>query len=261
MALSRRDFVKLSVLAGAAVALPLERSVSGASTLANRIASSRLPAPFTTPVAVPPVISPVRFDEVTGTDFYRVSMEPTFVEIVPGLRTRMWGYNGLVPGPTFRVRRGRKTVVRQVNNLPSVHPVLRYVPYTSVHLHGSVPLPQYDGYASDITNPGEYKDYHYPNTQHARTLWYHDHGVHHTAENISMGLAGPHHPIHEPEQSRPPPHRGVDARLPPRGTMLNSDGSLLFNPDEGAGFFGDVILVNGRPWPYLRVKRRKYRFR
>jgi spore coat protein A len=60
MALTRRDLVKMSVLAGAAVALPLERSVSGSSALANRIASSRLPAPFTTPFAVPPLIYPVR---------------------------------------------------------------------------------------------------------------------------------------------------------------------------------------------------------
>ena len=25
--------------------------------------------------------------------------------------------------------------------------------------------------------------------------------------------------------------------------------------------FGDVILVNGVPWPAMKVKRRKYRFR
>ncbi len=59
-----------------------------------------------------------------------------------------------------------------------------------MHLHGSASLPQYDGYASDITNPGQFKDYHYPNSQPARTLWYHDHGLHHTAENVYMGLAG-----------------------------------------------------------------------
>ena len=36
-------------------------------------------------------------------------MKPTFVEIIPGLPTEMWGYNGLVPGPTFRIQQGRKT--------------------------------------------------------------------------------------------------------------------------------------------------------
>ena len=58
-----------------------------------------------------------------------------------------------------------------------------------MHLHGSASLPEYDGYASDTTWPDEYKDYHYPNIQDARTLWYHDHGVHETASNAYMGLA------------------------------------------------------------------------
>ena len=92
--------------------------------------------------------------------------------------------------------------MRQINNLPPVHPTLGYTPWTSVHLHGSASLPQYDGYASDITNPGQYKDYRYPNCQTARTLWYHDHGVHHTAQNVYMGLAG-----HVPPHRRP----GADA--------------------------------------------------
>jgi spore coat protein A len=32
-------------------------------------------------------------------------------------------------------------------------------------------------------------------------------------------------------------------------------------PDLGPEFFGDVILVNGKVWPYLEVEPRKYRFR
>ena len=80
--------------------------------------------------------------------------------------------------------------MRQINNLPARHPDLNYTPWTSVHLHGSASLPEYDGYANDITNPGQWKDYTYPNWQPARTLWYHDHGVHHTAQNVVMGLAG-----------------------------------------------------------------------
>ena len=63
----------------------------------------------------------------------------------------------------------------------------------STHLHGSASLPQYDGYASDITAPGQKKYYHYPNFQPARTLWYHDHGVHYTAQNAYSGLASQYH--------------------------------------------------------------------
>ena len=109
---------------------------------------------------MPPVIARSACDATT--DYYRVSMEPAMTEILPGLQTLVWGYNGSVPGPTFRVTTGRQSVVRQVNNLPQPAPDLDYTPWTSVHLHGSASLPQYDGYASDITNPG-LKDYLYPN--------------------------------------------------------------------------------------------------
>ena len=259
MKLSRRDVMKFSVLAGAAVALPLERSVSGSLALASRIAESALPAPFTQPFRIPPVISPTRSDGTT--DYFYVSMEPTQVEFIPGLQTPMWGYNGSVPGPTFEMTQGRKAVVRQVNNLPSVHPVWNYTPWTSVHLHGSASLPEYDGYASDITNPGEWKDYHFPNVQPARTLWYHDHGVHHTAENVYMGLAGIYQLHDSLERKLSIPHGQYDVPLIVSDRMFNSDGTLLFDNNDGSGFYGDVITVNGAVWPVMKVARRKYRFR
>lgn len=34
-------------------------------------------------------------------------------------------------------------------------------------------LTAFDGWAEDVIQPGEFKDYYYPNTQAARTLWYH----------------------------------------------------------------------------------------
>lgn len=43
----------------------------------------------------------------------------------------------------------------------------------------------------------------------------------------------------------------------------NPDGSL-WSPEangETTNLFGDVIHVNGQPWPYLKVEPRKYRFR
>ena len=43
--------------------------------------------------------------------------------------------------------------------------------------------------------------------------------------------------------------------------MFNKDGSLLFTLEDESGLWGDVILVNGRPWPVMQVERRKYRFR
>ncbi len=259
MTLSRRDLMKISVFAGAAVALPLERSVNALSASASRIAQSALPSPFTIPFSRPPVAVPVRSDATT--DYYRMTMRPARMEFIPGLQTEVWGYDGVVPGPTIRARKGRKVVVRHINDLPLVHPTLGYTPWTSVHLHGQASLPQYDGYASDITNPGQFKDYHYPNWQNSRTLWYHDHGVHHTAENVAMGLAGMYQIVDDLELSLPLPKGEYDVPLIVGDRMFNSDGSLLIDRNDNSGVYGDVITVNGRPWPVMKVKRRKYRFR
>lgn len=259
MDLSRRDLLKWSVFSAAAVALPLERSVAGLTSPGARIAESQLPLPFTTSFAVPRVAAPIRSDATT--DYYRLIMRPTEVEIVPGLKTPMWGFDGQVPGPTFQVQQGRRSVVRLVNQLPATHPSLGYTPWSSTHLHGSASLPQFDGYASDVTYPGQYKDYRYPNHQVARTLWYHDHGVHHTAENVAMGLAGQYHLHDAQERALAIPRGEYDVPLTISDAMFNADGTLLIDNNDESGIFGDVILVNGRPWPVMKVRRRKYRFR
>jgi hypothetical protein len=44
----------------------------------------------------------------------------------------------------------------------------------------------FDGWAEDEIEPGQYKDYYYPNGQSARTLWYHDHAIDHTAVSFNL---------------------------------------------------------------------------
>ncbi len=258
MALTRREMLKLGIAGSAAVALPLQRVVSGA-VAQTRIAESSLPAPFTVPFAVPPVITPHRTDATT--DYYMLTQKQSTVQILPGINTPVWGYNGIVPGPTIDVQQGRQVLIRQVNKLPDRHPIAGYQPWTSTHLHGSPSLPQFDGYASDITRPGQYKDYRYSNTESARTLWYHDHGVHHTAENAYMGLAA-FYRLHDPlEVSLPIPKGNYDIPLMIHDAMFATDGQLIGDDHDHSGIMGDVILVNGRPWPVMQVEQRKYRFR
>ncbi|MHA6795249.1 multicopper oxidase domain-containing protein [Pseudonocardia bannensis] len=256
-ALNRRDLLKLSALGAAAVALPLERVVSAKS--ASRIASSKLPRPYTLPFKVPPVIKPVRSDATT--DYYHIAQRTGVAEILPGVKTPVFGYEGISPGPTIRATRGREVVLRMTNELPARHPRWGYEAWTSCHLHGSASLPQYDGYASDITRPGQVKTYRYPNTQDARTLWYHDHGVHHTAENAYMGLAAQYHLVDPLEQSLPIPKGDYEAPLILTDKIFNSNGEFIYDDNGHSGLYGDVILVNGVPWPLMKVEQRKYRFR
>ncbi|MFW5471486.1 multicopper oxidase family protein [Knoellia sp. CPCC 206435] len=257
MPLSRREMLAFGMISGGALLLPLERSVFAAGQ--SRLAESALPAPFTVPFSVPPVA--MKVNSVGTTDYYSLTMREQATEILPGFQTRIWGYDGSFPGPTFDVQQGREVVVRQTNQLPHAHPTLGYTPFTSTHLHGSASLPQYDGYASDVTYPGSWKDYRYPNSQGCRTLWYHDHGVHHTAPNVYMGLAGMYRMHDSVEQSLSIPQGRYDVPLIVTDAMFDTRGQLLYDDDDQSGLFGDVILVNGRPWPVMKVERRKYRFR
>jgi spore coat protein A, manganese oxidase len=259
MELRRRDVLKLGLFSSAALALPAERIARTKDAFGDQIATSKLPKPFTIGFDVPPVLTPAKVNRTY--DCYKIDQIQSSVEILPGLRTPIWGYNGITPGPTIRVHRGRPAIVRQCNELPARHPQLRYNVWTSTHLHGSASLPQYDGYASDTTGLVQYKDYRYPNFQNARTLWYHDHGVHITAPNAYMGLAAFYIMHDDLELGLPIPHGKYDVPLVLRDAMFTKKGELIFDDRSESSLMGDVILANGKPWPVMKVERRKYRFR
>lgn len=264
--LTRKEMLKLSLLGSAALAIPLER-MARTQVTAERLPENLLPTPFQAPFKLPPVAQPVH--QSATTDYYEMTMKRGFHEIIPGLRTEVWGYEGITPGPTIVAERGRNVVVRHHNDIQNPDHT-----HASVHLHGNASLPQYDGYANDVTLPGEFKDYRYPNFQDARTLWYHDHGVHGTALNAYMGLAGMYITHDELELSLTDPANDddkdagtaipsdpYDVPLVLRDAIFGTDGSLIFDDQGHSSLFGDVILVNGSPWPVMEVERRKYRFR
>jgi FtsP/CotA-like multicopper oxidase with cupredoxin domain len=309
--LNRRDVLKLSAAATAAMAIPAQSVFAQAE---SQLPASMMPKPFAAPFKAPPVLNPVTKDDVRdnvfgfvpddyvsvptnnhyagepirgseylGTDYYRIVQKNVQVQLVPGLWTKMWGYNGSVPGPTIRSylqpdpnnpgkKIARRTVMQVTNELPVRHPTLGYIPWTSLHLHGSPSKPQFDGYAGDLTLPGQWKNYQYPNNCTPRTLWYHDHGVHHTAENVYQGLAAQYHVVDEelekalgiPRYDRQKAVEGkpqYEFPLILSDVLFKSDGQLLFDNDGQSGVVGDVILVNGVPWPNMKVEPRKYRFR
>ena len=258
MELSRRDLIKVGLFSSAALMLPAERVARTKLAVANRLPQSKLPEPFTLPWKTPPAAPKTT---IGGVDYFTITQQQTKVNILPDRQTTIWGYNGVTPGPTIYVDQHRPAVVRQICALPERHPELGYNVWTSTHLHGSCSLPQYDGYASDTTPPGSFKDYRYPNIQDARTLWYHDHGVHITAENAYMGLAA-QYILHDPvEQALPIPHGQYDLPFILKDVMFQDSGDLVIDDNNENGIYGDVVLVNGVPWPKMEVEPRKYRFR
>jgi spore coat protein A, manganese oxidase len=166
--------------------------------------------PYTQEMPIPPALSPTQSQDGTA-DTYQIREQRSETEIVPGLKTPIWGYNGITPGPTILAEKGREVRVTYTNNLPPDDDpssiILAQPPSeehhfepstTVVHLHGINASHFDDGYASDgdghkhLRQPGESLTSIYPNNDYQRpaTLWYHDHSVHITSNHIYRGLAG-----------------------------------------------------------------------
>jgi spore coat protein A len=276
----------LGLLGGAGAAAAVGAGVPwlAAPAQTGRLLRSELPlpAPFTVPLPIPPVLTP-RADATT--DYYELTQRAATVELIPGVPTQIWGYDGRYPGPTIVSRSGRPTVVAHRNLLA--------VP-TVVHLHGGHTPAAHDGYPTDLVLPAGTpaatqhlahadpratitqgsRTYQYPMRQRAATLWYHDHRMDFTGPSVWRGLAG-FHIVHDDEEAALPlPAGDRDIPLMIADRAFSADGSLRYpsiDPSQlGAagvrrpyrqGVFGDVILVNGAPWPSLEVDAVRYRFR
>ena len=259
----RRQVLKLGAVgvAGVAgVAVPLGQGAHAKA--ASTLAAGSMPVPYTSAFQRPPVLRPYgeEYDSDGKILLYSLTAREATAELIPGFTSKIWAYNGIFPGPTISIDQGTRAKVRVRNALPATHPMFGHAFDTSTHLHGSASLPQFDGYANDITRPGEVKVYEYPDFQSARTLWYHDHAVHRTAQNVYTGLAATYQ-LHDSYERGQLPQGEFDVPLVISDAMFNADGTLGFNDDNHSGVWGDVIFVNGVAWPQMTVKRRVYRFR
>ncbi|WP_035774923.1 multicopper oxidase domain-containing protein [Arthrobacter sp. H5] len=264
MSISRREVLALGGLGliGAGIVTVPISTVSAKS--ASQLSARDMPRPYTSAFTIPPKLQPqsVTVDpDGSLVNHYNIAMRQGTAQILPRQSTGILGYNGTFPGPTIELDQGTRAVIDMRNRLPMRHPQWgHHLLATSTHLHGSASLPQFDGYASDVTAPGFCKYYQYPNFQAARTLWYHDHGVHFTAQNVYSGLAAMYI-MHDPIEKKLLPQGDFDVPLIISDAMFAADGSLGFDDRDHSGLWGDVVLVNGRAWPVMKVQPRVYRFR
>jgi spore coat protein A len=136
--------------------------------------------------------------------------------------------------------------------------------------------------------------FQYANDQAATTMWYHDHTLGMTRQNVYAGpagfyllrggprdLTGGQLPGPAPRPGDPPGTAHYEVPIAIQDRSFNADGSLFY-PDSRAffdgfagpyipdsdvsplwnpEFFGNTMVVNGRTWPALPVEPRRYRFR
>src|SRR5688572_21673749 len=242
---------------------------------------------YVDPLPVPGVL--------TGQPYYEVGAYQIQQQLHRDLPpTTVYGYGtsqatASYPGPTFVVQKGVPIQVKWTNNLPSPHilayafdPTLPTAHTTTgisiaTHVHGAEVEPQSDGGPMTWFTPGFAEVGHdwtkevltYANTQLPATIWYHDHAFGYTRHNVYAGLAG-FYLVTDPGNEPPGlPASPYDLGLAIQDRMFTADGQLWY-PNEGETdvhpvwipeFFGDVMLVNGKLWPYLDVEPRKYRLR
>jgi len=178
----------------------------------------------------------------------------------------------------FDTRSGESLSVEWANELPTKH----FLPIDHtlhgaekgvaevrgvVHLHGGKTPPESDGYPEDWYVPGQSRTYHYPNSQDAALLWYHDHAMGINRLNIYAGLFGLHIIRDKVEDDLHLPSGKYEVPLVLFDRDVRRDGQLDYpksaDPERPwvPEFFGETQLVNGKIFPYLEVEPRKYRFR
>ena len=136
--MDRRSFIRLGGAAGVVLLAEPNRLIAQDTTSAGH-------APVTsasTPRARPPVVAPggqvgvvtpngstLAMHEVNGVKVGHLIASEVEHEFTPGLRCRVWGYNGSTPGPTIEVTEGDRVRMYVTNRLPEP---------TTVHWHGIV---------------------------------------------------------------------------------------------------------------------------
>jgi FtsP/CotA-like multicopper oxidase with cupredoxin domain len=186
-----------------------------------------------------------------GTVHAFLAAAPTRMQLIEGVETEVYAYNGGIPGPTLEVREGDRVVVRFRNDLPEE---------TTVHWHGLHLPVDSDGSPLHPVAPGETRDYAFtipPGS--AGTYWYHPHPHHHTGRQVAKGLYGAII-VRADDDPLPAslPERLLllsDNRLTPDGAIdLPGAGTPQGRIDAENGREGDLLFVNGVLHPTLEIR-------
>jgi FtsP/CotA-like multicopper oxidase with cupredoxin domain len=168
------------------------------------------------------------------------------VEVASGERIQAFTYNGGIPGPLIRVRKGDRLIVHFTNQLPQP---------TTVHWHGlRVPIAM-DGvpiHSQPEVQTGGSFTYDFV-ARDAGLFWYHPHVM--SAAQVGFGLYGALL-VEDPDEQV-----GVRDELVIVLSDIATDGHGHFEPPDSGGPAGMVfgregnhVLVNGRSRPILKAR-------
>jgi len=191
------------------------------------------------PLAIPPALD---------LDTFELVVDEHIHQFYPGVNTTTYGASAEYLGPTLIMHRGDTARVRVQNELAQI---------TNMHWHGLQVPGEFDGGPPREIAPGASwtATYHVKNP--AGTYWYHPHPHELTAEQANKGIAGFIIVQDSAEGALPLPRTyGVDD-FP----VVVQDRRFLPNGNFVFGPYGDSVLVNGTPRPYLECPAQVVRLR
>ena len=231
-------------------------------------------------------------------NFYSAAEYPTF-------NSKVWTYVDINPNSKgdfatgvlrLKAQYGSPVLMRMYNGLPKNGRDTQGfgINQCSPHLHNAHNPPESDGGPMRFFDSGKWWDYWYPNiragfasthktgTYHPNgkwcpgdwqetqsTLWFHDHRMDFTSQNVYKGMAS-FYTLFSKDINLDTDDETTGLRLPSgqydipllfTDKVLDQTGQLFFDNFNIEGILGDQQTVNFKIKPYLTVDRRKYRFR
>ncbi len=223
----------------------------------------------------------------------------------PAFNSKVWTYVDMNPDNNgefatgvlrLKAQYGSPVLMRMYNGLPKDGRDTQGfgINQCSPHLHNAHNPPESDGGPMRFFDSGKWWDYWYPNiragfasthktgTYHPNgkwcpgdwqetqsTLWFHDHRMDFTAQNVYKGLAS-FYTLFSKDISLDTDDETTGLRLPSgkydipllfTDKVFDQSGQMFFDTFNIDGILGDQQTVNYKIKPYLTVDRRKYRFR
>lgn len=158
-------------------------------------------------------------------------------------------------GPLIHLQKGQKVRINLHNQLPEP---------SVTHWHGLHVPAQMDGHPQYVIDPGASLVYEFEVLNRAGMNIYHPHPHEATARQVYQGLAGALF-VHDEEEARLElPSGEFEIPLVIQDRLFDAQNQLVYvhsRHDQMTGFFGDRILVNGRPDTQLELASRAYRLR
>ncbi len=192
------------------------------------------------------------------------------MSILPGQSTRVQQYSarllqgpketltelpGSYLGPLIRLQKGQKVRIHLHNELSEAH---------VTHWHGLHVPANMDGHPMYVIDPGETLVYEFEMLNRAGMSIYHPHPHEATAKQVYNGLAGAILINDQEEAALELPSGEYEIPIVIQDRLFDGQNQLVYARsmhDRMMGFYGDRILVNGRPDFQIDVSSRAYRLR